>query len=79
MKNALLRLIRIYQKRISPLFPPKCKYYPTCSAYAYGAIDRFGLLKGGFFAVCRILRCNPLFSGGYDPVPEKKSKRHGGL
>ncbi|MBQ5995632.1 MAG: membrane protein insertion efficiency factor YidD [Clostridia bacterium] len=75
MKRAAIRLIKFYQKRISPLFPPQCKYYPTCSQYAVTAIERFGLLKGGLLAVWRILRCNPFSKGGVDLVPEKKERR----
>lgn len=75
MKRPLILLIRFYQKCISPLTPPSCKYYPTCSNYAIQAIERFGPIKGLFLAIYRILRCNPFSKGGYDPVPEKKSKR----
>lgn len=74
MKDYAIRFIKFYQRRISPLFPPKCKYYPTCSNYAVTAIERFGLFKGGLLAVWRILRCNPFSSGGVDLVPEKKEK-----
>lgn len=74
MKRVLLSLIRFYRKHISPLFPPTCKYYPTCSVYAIEAIERHGAFKGSVLALLRILRCNPLFPGGYDPVPEKKEK-----
>ncbi|AEH50721.1 membrane protein insertion efficiency factor YidD [Pseudothermotoga thermarum] len=71
MRKIALWLIRFYQKYISPLKPPSCRFVPTCSAYAYQAIERFGLLKGGLLAIRRILRCNPLNPGGFDPVPEK--------
>ncbi|MDO4846945.1 MAG: membrane protein insertion efficiency factor YidD [Clostridiaceae bacterium] len=74
MKKYAIKFIKFYQRRISPLFPPKCKYYPTCSQYAVTAIERFGLFKGGLLAVWRILRCNPFSSGGVDLVPEKKEK-----
>ncbi len=74
MKNFVIKLIKFYRRRISPLFPPKCKYYPTCSQYAVTAIERFGLFKGGLLAVWRILRCNPFSNGGVDLVPEKKEK-----
>lgn len=72
MKKAFLSMIRFYQKKISPLFPPRCRFYPTCSQYAVEAIERFGACKGGALALWRLLRCNPLFPGGYDPVPPKK-------
>jgi len=60
--------IRIYQKLLSPLLPSACRYHPTCSEYALQALQKHGLLKGAWKAVLRILRCNPLFPGGYDPV-----------
>ena len=69
MKRLLIRLVRFYQKGISPLKPPCCKYIPTCSQYAVEALERFGALKGTALAVWRILRCNPFSRGGYDPVP----------
>lgn len=75
MKEAALAAVRFYQRRISPLFPPRCRYYPTCSAYMYTAVERFGLIRGGFMGLRRLLRCNPLWPGGYDPVPEKKDSR----
>ncbi len=62
-------LIRVYQKAISPLLPSACRYYPTCSAYAYEAITRHGPFKGAYLAAKRILRCHPFHEGGYDPVP----------
>lgn len=74
MKNFVIKLIKFYRRRISPLFPPQCKYYPTCSQYAVTAIERFGLFKGGLLAAWRILRCNPFSNGGVDLVPEKKEK-----
>lgn len=61
--------IRFYQRRISPLMGPRCIYVPTCSEYAYQAIEKYGLVRGGTLAVRRILRCHPLHAGGYDPVP----------
>ncbi len=70
MKHFLLVAIRLYQRFISPLFPATCRFYPTCSAYAYEAVSRFGFIKGGWLAVKRICRCNPLCKGGVDPVPD---------
>ena len=74
MKRVLLALIRFYQKCISPLFPPVCRYHPTCSQYAVEAIQIHGAIKGTLMAILRILRCNVLLPGGYDPVPPKKHK-----
>lgn len=71
MKYIVLGLIKFYRKFISPLFPPKCKYYPTCSTYALEAVRRFGAVRGTALAVWRILRCNPWSLGGIDPVPDK--------
>jgi len=64
----LLLLIKGYRYGISPLFPPSCRYVPTCSAYAVEAVARYGALRGGWLSLCRILRCHPFASGGYDPV-----------
>jgi putative membrane protein insertion efficiency factor len=61
--------IRVYQKCISPLFPPMCRYTPTCSQYAVEAIRKHGPFKGTWLAIKRILRCNPWGGSGYDPVP----------
>ncbi len=69
MQRLLIGLIKFYQKFISPLFPPTCRFYPTCSAYAISAIEKKGVLKGSYLAVRRILRCHPFNPGGYDPVP----------
>lgn len=65
----LRALIRFYKRRISPGLPPSCRFLPTCSEYAYEAIEKHGALKGGLMAAWRILRCNPFCKGGYDPVP----------
>ena len=70
IKKLLILLVRGYQKFISPLFPPACRYYPTCSNYTLQAIQKFGAFKGTLMGICRILRCNPLVKGGYDPVPD---------
>ena len=69
MKRVLLFLISFYRSAISPLFPPSCRYVPTCSAYALEAIEKYGAKKGGVLALKRILRCHPFHKGGYDPVP----------
>ena len=74
MKKAALKLIRFYQRKISPLFGPKCRFYPTCSAYTFEAIEKYGVLKGSALGIARIMRCNILFPGGVDPVPDLKKK-----
>lgn len=61
--------IRIYRKCISPALPPCCRFYPTCSAYALDAFQKYGVAKGFLLSSKRILRCNPWCDGGYDPVP----------
>ena len=65
----LLWLIRGYQRMISPMLPPSCRFEPTCSHYAYDAIRKHGVIKGSGLAAWRVLRCNPWGKGGYDPVP----------
>lgn len=70
MKYIALGAIRLYQLTISRLLPPNtCRFYPTCSHYGYAAIAKHGLIRGGWLAVWRILRCNPFNPGGFDPVP----------
>ena len=69
MKYALMALVRFYRKFISPLRRPCCRFMPTCSQYALEALEKYGAVKGGWLALKRILRCNPLCKGGYDPVP----------
>lgn len=69
MSRIAVILIGLYKRFVSPLIPPACRYQPTCSVYAQEAIGRYGILRGGFLAVKRILRCNPFSHGGYDPVP----------
>lgn len=64
-----LKLIRFYQLAVSPWFPPSCIYIPTCSQYGYEAIQKYGIFKGGWLTLRRILRCNPFAKGGHDPVP----------
>ncbi len=68
MKNILIFFIRVYQKYLSPLKKPCCRFYPTCSHYAIEAIGKYGAVKGTGMAMYRILRCNPFCKGGYDPV-----------
>lgn len=69
MRRIALALIRAYQVGISPFFPPSCRFEPTCSNYGYEAIAKYGIIRGGWLAFRRILRCNPFRPGGYDPVP----------
>ncbi len=70
MKKIFLFLIRFYQNAISPWFPARCRFRPTCSAYAYEAVQKYGALKGGWLALRRLLRCHPFYKGNYfDPVP----------
>ena len=69
MKKFVISDIRFYQREISPLSPPRCRYIPTCSQYALEAVEKYGAIKGTFLATKRILRCNPFHKGGYDPVP----------
>ena len=68
VKVAALQLLRAYKWAISPLFPPACRYVPTCSEYAAEAVERYGVLRGGGMALARLLRCHPWVRGGYDPV-----------
>lgn len=74
IKKGLLGLIKFYQDGISPLLGPRCRFTPTCSNYTYEAIVEHGIIKGTFLGIKRILRCNPFFKGGYDPVPCKKDR-----
>ncbi|MGO0123468.1 membrane protein insertion efficiency factor YidD [Desulfothermobacter acidiphilus] len=69
MKKLLLGLIKFYQTVISPCLPARCRFYPSCSAYAYEAIARYGACRGLLLAGRRLLRCHPFNPGGYDPVP----------
>lgn len=74
MKRAMMAAVRWYQRNISAYTKPCCRFYPTCSNYALQAIEKHGAWKGGWLALFRILRCNPLFRGGVDLVPEPKQK-----
>lgn len=74
MGKILIFLIRGYQRLISPLLGPRCRFYPSCSSYAIEALERFGPVKGSALAVHRICRCHPLNPGGFDPVPEKSKE-----
>jgi uncharacterized protein len=69
MRRVALWVIRGYQRGISPLLPPSCRFVPSCSDYGYQAIEKYGIIRGGAMTVWRIMRCNPFNKGGYDPVP----------
>lgn len=68
MSKLFIYIIKFYKKCISPYLPPSCRFYPTCSEYTMQAIKKYGILKGIFLGTKRILRCNPLCKGGYDPL-----------
>jgi putative membrane protein insertion efficiency factor len=68
MKFLSLLMVRLYQRWISPMLPPSCRYVPTCSDYALEAIERYGAFRGGMMAAWRLLRCHPFVKGGHDPV-----------
>ncbi len=70
MASVAIKIIRLYQKGISPYIPSVCRYEPTCSQYSIEAIKKFGTFKGFFLTVKRLLRCNPLGGKGYDPIPK---------
>lgn len=69
MKKVLLLVIGFYIKVISPLLPPCCRFYPSCSRYSYDAVNKFGIKKGIILSFKRIVRCHPFHAGGYDPLP----------
>ncbi len=69
MKYLGLVLIRVYQMTFSKVLPPSCRFEPSCSRYTYQAIDKYGLVRGSWLGIRRIVRCNPFNPGGYDPVP----------
>ena len=68
MRKVLILIIKGYKKVISPLLPPSCRFYPSCSTYAIQSLEKYGIVKGSIKAIYRILRCNPFNKGGYDPV-----------
>lgn len=75
INKLVLKLIFLYQKFLSPLKKPCCRFYPTCSKYAKTAFLRYGFFKALFLSLKRFLRCNPFFKGGFDPVPEGETKK----
>jgi uncharacterized protein len=72
-KFVALQLLRGYKWAVSPMLPPACRYVPTCSEYAMEAVERFGVLRGGWMGLMRVLRCHPFVRGGYDPVVKTKT------
>jgi len=68
MKQVLIRILKAYQYMISPLYPPCCRFTPTCSEYSIDAVGRYGSLKGLYLTLRRIMKCHPFHPGGYDPV-----------
>ena len=72
MKKILIFILKFYQVLLSPLKKPCCRFFPTCSNYALQAVERFGVIKGLYLTLKRLIRCNPFFKGGYDPVPKKE-------
>jgi putative membrane protein insertion efficiency factor len=79
MKNAkfiTLQLLRGYKWAISPMFPAACRYVPTCSEYAMEAVERYGVLRGSWMGLSRLLRCHPFAGSGYDPVPRESIEKH---
>ncbi|MFC0231423.1 membrane protein insertion efficiency factor YidD [Bhargavaea ullalensis] len=78
MKHLFILIIKFYRKAISPLTPPSCRFYPTCSAYGLEAFEKHGAVKGLWLTVRRISKCHPFHDGGYDPVPEDWPKKKKG-
>jgi len=76
-KTLVQQLIRLYQRALSPLLGPRCRYYPSCSQYALEALEEHGALRGLWLALKRIGRCHPLHPGGFDPVPPRHGARAG--
>ncbi len=70
IRRALVLLVRLYQRLVSPLLPPACRFYPSCSAYAVQALERHGAVRGSWLTVRRLCRCHPFHPGGIDPVPD---------
>jgi len=68
-QKVVLGVLRFYKRYISPTLPPSCRYTPTCSEYAYEAVAKYGVVRGGWMGIKRVLRCHPFAPGGYDPVP----------
>ncbi len=71
MRHLLIALVRVYQRLLSPLLGPRCRFYPSCSSYCVEALQKHGAARGTYLTARRIVRCHPLNEGGFDPVPEK--------
>ena len=69
ISRSLIAMVRFYRRRVSPMSAPRCRYLPTCSAYALEALEKYGALKGSLLSLRRVLRCHPFRKGGFDPVP----------
>ena len=79
LSKALLTIIRFYRRAVSPFTPPACRFTPTCSAYAMECVERFGVLRGSWLALKRLLRCHPLGGHGYDPPPQIADREDEGV
>ncbi|MFC4410288.1 membrane protein insertion efficiency factor YidD [Chungangia koreensis] len=75
MKTIFIGFIKLYQKFISPMTPPSCRFYPTCSHYGVEALQKHGAIKGSLLTIKRISKCHPLHEGGFDPVPDEWPSR----
>jgi uncharacterized protein len=75
MARGIIGLIRLYRNMISPLRLPTCRFTPTCSQYAIDALSTYGLIRGGWLAVVRLVKCGPWHRGGWDPIPERRGRR----
>lgn len=71
IRKLVVELLRVYQLILSPLIGNQCRFYPSCSQYAIGCFESFGLIKAGALVICRLLRCHPFTRGGIDPIPDK--------
>ena len=69
-RRVILGVIELYKRSISPALPPSCRFTPSCSEYTYQAIERYGVVRGGWLGLSRLIRCHPFNPGGYDPVPQ---------
>lgn len=76
LRNILIYLVKIYQYIISPFFPNNCRYFPSCSEYSINALKKFGIFKGSYLTIIRILKCNPIFDSKFDPIPDKRNKKN---